>query len=223
MSQFDLDGLGIPARNIFGIGRNYALHAKELGNQVPSTPLVFLKPTSALAGTGATIALPRDSARVDYEAEIVVAIGRKLSHANEAEAEAAIAGYAIGLDLTARDLQEEAKKKGLPWALAKGQDKFAPIGNFVSAAAIPSASRLTLFNDVNGARRQHGRASDMVFSIPHLISYLSGRFSLDAGDLIFTGTPEGVGPLKAGDEIRAGLQLDGVGELLSNLDFFVAP
>jgi 2-keto-4-pentenoate hydratase/2-oxohepta-3-ene-1,7-dioic acid hydratase in catechol pathway len=185
----NLPGLDVPLGTIWCVGRNYAEHAKELGNAVPTAPLIFLKPASSVVLSGATLRLPADSKRVDHEVELVVARG----------ADGALK-MAVGVDFTARDLQEEAKKKGQPWVDAKGRPGFAALGPFVPAA-LPA--ELTL--SVNGAVRQKGATSDMIFSVPTLLDYLDGRFGLGPGDIVFTGTPSGVAPVAAGDRIEASL------------------
>src|SRR6185437_14841066 len=133
-----MPGISLQVQNIFCIGRNYAEHAKELGNAVPTEPVIFMKPTSTICYSGDTIELPEQSSRVDHEVEIVIAIGRKAKFISAAEALSYIAGIGIGIDLTARDIQEHAKQKGLPWTRAKGFDRFAPISQFVSPPTDPS-------------------------------------------------------------------------------------
>lgn len=182
-------GLGAPLRTIYCVGRNYALHAQELGHDVPSSPLVFLKPASAALFSGGTLKLPAASQRVDHELEVVVGI-----------AAGGARRVAVGIDFTARDLQAAAKKKGDPWTLSKGFKGFAGLGNFVEAPG-PYAFSLA----VNGAPRQKGDTRDMVFAIPALLAYIDETFGLGEGDVIFTGTPAGVAPLAAGDRITAEL------------------
>lgn len=209
-----LRGTGLTAQNVYCIGRNYAEHAKELGNQVPSSPLVFLKPTTSLCETGSNVLLPRYSALVHHEVEIVVAIGHAGRNIPKERALELVAGYAVGIDVTARDLQDKAKAAGFPWAMAKGMPTFAPISGFVQAK-LPLNFSLT----VNGETRQRGNTNDMIFSIPELISYLSSVFWLVPGDLIFTGTPSGVGPLKDGDRCIA--NLGDLGDNLTELNVLV--
>jgi len=180
-----LPGLSRPVGTIWCVGRNYAEHARELGNEVPAAPVVFLKPASALSVDGGTLRLPSDSARVDHEAELVVAVG-----------EAPM--MAVGVDFTARDLQEAAKKKGLPWVDAKGRPGFAAVGNFVPLA-LPARVELS----VNGVKRQSGTTADMLFPVPELLKRLDGLYGLRPGDLVFTGTPPGVSPVVAGDRVEA--------------------
>ena len=198
-------GLGLTPRNVFCIGRNYAEHAKELGNAIPTEPVVFLKPTSALCGEETEIRLPAGSTRVDHEVEVVIAIGRGGWQIPESAALAHVAGYAIGIDVTWRDQQDKAKQKGLPWTVAKGLDTFAPLSQFVRASEVGNPLDLPFSLKIDGTLRQEGRTSGMLFSIPQLIAYLSTLFTLAPGDLIFTGTPSGVGPLQSGNRLEAEL------------------
>lgn len=181
------------------VGRNYAAHARELGNTVPDRPLLFLKPPSSLIGDGETIVLPVDSERVEHEAEIGVVIGRRARHVPEVEALTAVAGYLPLNDVTARDLQ----RLDVQFTRAKGFDTFCPVGSPVPAEI--DWQDLEIACRVNGEPRQHGKASDMVFGIPFLISFISRIMTLEPGDLIATGTPEGVGPLRAGDIVEVEL------------------
>lgn len=186
------------------VGRNYAAHARELGNDVPARPLLFLKPPSSLIASGEPILLPADSARVEHEAEIAVVIGRRARHVSEAEALACVAGYAALNDVTARDLQ----KLDVQFTRAKGFDTFCPVS---APGRAPDGDwrALEVTCRVNGAQRQHGRADSMVFGIPLLVAYISRVMTLEPGDLIATGTPEGVGPLNDGDEVE--VEVAGVG------------
>lgn len=178
------------------VGRNYREHAKELGNDVPSEPLLFLKPPSSVIRSGEAIVLPPQSGRVEYEGEIGVVVGRTLRHAGEGEAVRAIAGVCALNDVTARDLQ----RKDSQWTRAKGFDTFCAIGP--TAPAPEDLGALVVRTVVNGVERQHGRARDMVFSIPMLLSYISAIMTLEPGDVVATGTPEGVGPLSDGDTVE---------------------
>jgi 2-keto-4-pentenoate hydratase/2-oxohepta-3-ene-1,7-dioic acid hydratase in catechol pathway len=182
-----LPGLDLPLGTIWCVGRNYAEHAKELGNAVPAAPVVFLKPASSVVLSGGTLRLPPDSKRVDHEVEMVVA------RAADGSLRAA-----VGVDFTARDIQEEIKKKGLPWTLAKGRPGFAALGPFVPVE-LPAILRLS----VNGQVRQHGTTADMLFPVPKIYEYLTAHYGLGLGDIVFTGTPPGVGPVAAGDAIEA--------------------
>ncbi len=180
-----LPGLSRPVGTIWCIGRNYAEHAKELGHEVPASPIVFLKPASSLLLDGGILRLPPDSQRVDHEVELVVAAGLTLM-------------MAVGIDFTARDLQEQDKKKGLPWTSAKGRPGFAAVGNFVPLS-LPADLELS----VDGAVRQRGNTKDMIFSVEKLIEHLDRTYGLAEGDLIFTGTPVGVAPVAAGASVSA--------------------
>ncbi|GAB3243239.1 fumarylacetoacetate hydrolase family protein [Chitinimonas naiadis] len=202
------DGRAQAVANIYCIGRNYAAHAAELGNQVEPEPVVFLKPTSALLEEGQPLRLPVFSQDVHHEAELVLLIGQGGKDIEPAHALQHVAGYALGLDLTARDLQTVAKQKGLPWTLAKGFDGSACISRFVPASALPVPGEAQFSLDVNEVRRQTGDCKLMIYDIPFIIGYLSSRFTLQAGDLIYTGTPAGVAALQSGD--RLALKLGGL-------------
>jgi 2-keto-4-pentenoate hydratase/2-oxohepta-3-ene-1,7-dioic acid hydratase in catechol pathway len=190
------------------VGRNYRDHAKELGNDVPTEILVFLKPPSALLDPEANIVIPKDSERVDYEGELAVVIGKKCRNATEGEALSFVRGYVCANDVTARDLQ---KKEG-QWTRGKGWDTFCPVGPFVSSDIDP-AGGLVLETRVNGEVRQHGSTADFIFSIPELLAYITQAITLEPGDLLLTGTPAGVGPLQAGDRVE--ISVSGLG-VLSN-------
>jgi 2-keto-4-pentenoate hydratase/2-oxohepta-3-ene-1,7-dioic acid hydratase in catechol pathway len=178
------------------VGRNYLEHARELGNDVPERPLIFLKPPSALLAPGAAIELPPDSARVEFEGEIGVVVGTRLRHADEAQARAAIRGIVAVNDVTARDLQ----KSDGQWTRAKGFDTFCPVGP--EAPAPGDLDDLTVVTRVNGEERQRGAAREMAFRIPTILAYVSRVMTLEPGDLVATGTPAGVGPLAPGDEVE---------------------
>jgi 2-keto-4-pentenoate hydratase/2-oxohepta-3-ene-1,7-dioic acid hydratase in catechol pathway len=206
MPFFPLAGLpDLSAHTLFCIGRNYAEHAKELNNPVPDRPVVFTKPSTTLLADGGTVVLPPVTQDVHHEVELVVAIGRGGKNIPIETALDHVAGYAIGLDMTARDIQTSLKSKSHPWELAKGLDTFAPIGNFVPAASIPDPSSLHLELNVNGEVRQSGTTADMLHSVAQLIAFLSTYFTLHPGDLIFTGTPAGVSAVNDGDRLHASL------------------
>jgi len=192
-------------RTIYCIGRNYAAHARELNNPVPGEPVVFIKPASSVVGNGESIIIPPQSSDVHYEAELVIAIGNSGKNIPLNMAMDYISGYGIGIDVTARDLQQIAKEKSLPWSIAKGFDTFAPLSSFVKTSALPNPDDISYTLDINGERRQIGLTSHMLFPIPFLVHYLSGIFTLNPGDIIFTGTPEGVGKLNPGDILMASL------------------
>jgi 2-keto-4-pentenoate hydratase/2-oxohepta-3-ene-1,7-dioic acid hydratase in catechol pathway len=178
------------------VGRNYAAHARELGNDVPREPLIFLKPPSSLIGTGEPIRLPTVSKQVEYEGEIGVVVSTRLRGASPAEARRAVGEIVAANDVTARDLQ----KSDGQWTRAKGFDTFCAVGTPAPAPADLSALRVT--TRVNGEVRQQGSASDMVFDIPAILAYVSAVMTLEPGDLVLTGTPEGVGTLAPGDVVE---------------------
>ena len=185
------------------IGKNYARHAAEMKSAVPEEPVVFLKPATALIGHGGVVVLPAMSREVHHEVELVVVVGRGGSNISEKDALDHVGAYAVGLDMTARDLQLKAKQKGHPWSVAKGFDTFAPLGELAPAEAVPDPQALDLRLTVNGEVRQAAPTSDMVFPVATLIAYCSRIFTLEPGDLLYTGTPEGVGPVEDGDVLEA--------------------
>ncbi len=202
----------IPARpsKIVAIGRNYADHAKELGNQVPSEPLFFLKAPSALIGPGAPIVLTPESRQVEYEGEIAVVLRRRLTRASAAEARDAVLGVTCANDVTARDLQ----KKDGRFARAKGFDTFCPLGPAIRVGA--DLEDLEVVTRVNGAERQRGHTRQMAFPIADLLAYVSRMMTLEAGDVLLTGTPAGVGPLADGDRVE--VEVSGVGVLANPVE-----
>lgn len=213
MSRNSLPGLpDLAIDNIYCIGRNYVEHARELNNEPPSQPLVFLKPTSSVINDGAQIQLPSQSNNVHHEVELVVAIGRGGKNIPRENALEHIAGYAIGIDVTARDIQQQAKDNAHPWTVAKGFDTFAPLSSFVEKDRIDDPQNVDLQITVNGEIRQADNTGLMIFPVNELIHYLSTIFTLQPGDLIFTGTPKGVSPIKSGDQIEASLN-DGLAKL----------
>jgi len=178
------------------IGRNYREHAKELGNEVPTEPLFFLKPPSSIIREGEAIMLPEQSQKVEFEGEIGILIGSILTRANDRDAENAVAGILAINDVTARDLQ----KKDSQWTRAKGFDTFCPLGPV--STELHDLSNLTVVTRVNGVERQRASSADMVFSIGTLLSYVSHIMTLEPGDIVATGTPSGVGPLAPGDVVE---------------------
>lgn len=190
--------------NIYCIGRNYAEHAQELGNRVEEDPVVFSKPNSSLI-VGNTIVLPTFSQDVHYETELVVRISATAFQIEFDHADAYYDTIAIGLDLTARDLQADLKSKKLPWLLAKGFNGSCYVSDFVPKQAVQAPIHFAL--DINGKTVQQGVSSEMVFSIKHIIAFISRYIALQPGDIIFTGTPKGVGKLETGDKLR--LMLEG--------------
>jgi 2-keto-4-pentenoate hydratase/2-oxohepta-3-ene-1,7-dioic acid hydratase in catechol pathway len=195
------------ARKIVAVGKNYVDHAKELASDVPKEPLIFMKPPSGLLGHGQTIVLPPSSVskEVHHEAELAVVIGKRLRRASEKECAKAIAGVTCLNDVTARDIQRAEGQ----WTRAKGFDTFCPVGPWVSVGLDWSDLRLQC--RVNGVVKQDGRTKDQVFPLPRLLAFIAAGMTLEAGDLVSTGTPAGVGPIKAGDVVE--VELEGVGVL----------
>lgn len=202
----DLRNFFKQCRKIVAVGRNYREHVLELNNAMPKKPLLFLKPPSSMIQEGQVIKIPPMCASLHHEVELGIIIGEAGYNISEENAHKHIGGYALALDMTARDLQEDAKKAGQPWLLAKSWDTFCPISDFIPAASIPDPQSVKLWLKVDGVLKQSGNTNDMIFPIPHIISYISGIMSLEAGDLILTGTPSGVGPVKAGQVIECGLE-----------------
>lgn len=190
---------------IVAVGRNYAAHAKELGNAVPKEPVLFMKPTSSYLANGGTIEVPHPWESLDHEVELAVVISKKARDVAESSAMDYIGGYALALDMTAREIQASAKSAGLPWTVAKGQDTFTPISSILSLSKVPDPHSLELWLKVDGEIRQKGSTEDMIFKIPYLISHISSMMTLLEGDVILTGTPKGVGPVKVGQKIEAGI------------------
>jgi len=191
----------MPARRkrpgkIVCVGRNYREHAKELGNEVPKEPLIFLKPPSSVVWDAEAILLPGASSKVEFEGEIGVVIGKAMTRVSESDAARGIRGIVAVNDVTARDLQ----KSDSQWTRAKGFDTFCPLGE--ESSKLPDLGSLSVVTRVNGVERQRGNSSEMVFSIPSLLAYISRIMTLEPGDLVATGTPSGVGPLVAGDIVE---------------------
>lgn len=186
---------------IFCIGRNYREHAHELQNAVPEKPVIFMKPPACLVPNGVSISFPSFGHQLHHEVEVVVMIGKKGKVTDERQAVDYINGVTLGLDLTLRDVQQELKQKGLPWEKAKAFEQSAPIGEFTQYHNGIDLNNISFSCTVNGQIRQSGNTKDMIFSIPVLLVALSTIWTLQPGDLLFTGTPAGVGPLNRGDTI----------------------
>ena len=192
---------------IICVGRNYRDHAKELGNEVPAEPLLFFKPPSSLLAPGGIVRMPAVSARVDFEGELALVVGRRASRlAPDADWRSYIRGYTLANDVTARDLQKEDGQ----WTRAKGFDTFCPVGPIVSDEVDFDAG-LTVETRVNGELRQHGSTLDFIFSVPELLTYITAAITLEPGDLLLTGTPSGVGPIQPGDRVE--VSVSGLGVL----------
>ena len=208
---------GAPMRvgKVVAVAKNYEDHRKEMagamgsgaaGDQAPpSDPVVFLKPSTSLAHDGATLRWPRGVSNVHWETELAVVVGATLKDATEEEAMRAVAGYAVMLDMTARDLQAEAKRTGMPWALAKGMDGFGPISEVVPAARSPAWDKMQLKLVVNGETRQDAPTGAMIHAVPKILAYVSRHMTLEPGDVVATGTPAGVAACKPGDVLEASL------------------
>ena len=199
-----LDGVDdLPdTRRIFCIGRNYADHAQEMGNALPPEPVVFMKPVTSLVPEGVQLKLPQGRGSVHHEMELVLALGREARDVAPQGALVLLAGVTLGLDLTLRDEQARLKEAGAPWELAKAFDGSAALGRFAAAPFKFDPQALDMLCSVNGRVRQQGNTRDMLFDIPAILSFMSRRWRLLPGDLIYTGTPAGVGPLRPGDRIE---------------------
>ncbi|CAO1628171.1 unnamed protein product [Parajaminaea phylloscopi] len=209
-------------RKIVAIGRNFADHAKELNNKVPTEPFFFLKPTSSYLDNGGTIEIPKGVV-AHFEVELGVVIGKGGRDISQEQANEHIGGYALAIDMTARNMQDKVKKAGLPWSAAKGFDTFNPVSAFIPPSAIPDPHNVRLVLETNGQVRQDGNTSDMIFRIPRLIEHVSSIMTLEEGDLLLTGTPAGVGETKAGDDVYAKLEVAGKEpKLLAELKLKVA-
>jgi len=207
MSVSKLAGYGFMkhCRKVVAVGRNYAEHAKELGNAVPTKPVLFLKPPSSFIPEGKKVEVPPGCKELHHEVELGIVIGKGGRDIPKASAVQHIAGYFLALDMTARNLQNEAKKGGLPWAVSKGYDTFLPASKFISKDKVSNPDDIDLWLKVDDKLRQKGSTKDMLFNVPSLISYISTIFTLEEGDCILTGTPEGVGPVTPGQTISCGL------------------
>jgi acylpyruvate hydrolase len=209
-----LRGAGkVRAGKVLGLVGNYAAHRAEMGHAdaPPPEPAFFLKATTALLPGGGTIVLPRGVGRVEHEVELAVVIGKACRDVAPNDAMGHVLGYAVVLDITARELQAKAKAAGLPWDEAKGFDTFAPISRITRRAGVPDPHDVALTLKVNGAVRQQGSTKQMLLQVPGIVARLSRSMTLERGDVIATGTPEGVGPLAAGDVVEA--EAEGVGSL----------
>ena len=187
------------------LARTYKKHAQEMNSDIPKEPLLFLKPSSAVIFNGDSIKIPKTSKSVHHEVELGIIIGKKCKNVTKKEATGHILGYLVALDITARDIQSELKKKGWPWGIAKGFDTFAPISDVVLKDEVSNPQNLDISLKVNGEIRQSSNTDFMIFSIEEIIEYISKIMTLEPGDLIMTGTPEGVGEIVSGDVLEAQL------------------
>ncbi len=191
---------------IFCVGRNYADHVKELKNDVPNAPVIFMKPDTAVLKENAPFYYPDFSKDIHYETELVIKIDREGKFIEEKFAHKYYQEIGLGIDFTARDLQNELKNKGLPWELAKGFNGSAPVSEFISKSEFNDLNNLHFELKINGEKCQQGHTADMIFKIDYLISFISRYFTLKKGDLLYTGTPAGVGPVKIGDRLAGSLK-----------------
>ena len=197
------NGSDLPIGKILCLGRNYADHIRELGNENPEAPVVFMKPSSSVIGDGESIVIPPYSRECHHEAELALLIGKRGKNIPPDRAMEHVAGYGVAIDLTLRDVQGELKKKGLPWEIAKGFDTACPLSAFLEASRVADPHALRIRLVVNGETRQDGHTSMMIHRIPGIISHMSGCFTLEPGDVILTGTPAGVSRIVSGDRLSA--------------------
>lgn len=200
------DGTKIQVGVFYGIGKNYAKHAREMGGEVPAEPIIFIKPPAAYIENGGTVRLPDFSENVHHEVELLVVIGKDCANVNAEDALEYVAGYGVGIDVTLRDIQNKAKNAGEPWAVSKGFVTSAPVSEIIPKSEVREVKSFDLELSVNGEIKQKSNTSYMERTVEELISYLSNVFTLRAGDAIFTGTPEGVGQIKKGDKLLAELK-----------------
>ena len=208
-------GNRFPVRRIFCVGRNYAAHAREMGNDDREPPFFFTKPADAVVANNASIPYPPRTANFHHEVELVVAIGSSGVNVAKGDASALIYGYAVGIDLTRRDLQNDSKDNGRPWDTSKGFDRSAPIAAIHPRKDVGLIETGEIWLKVNGKDRQRANLAEMTWKVPEIIAELSTLFELAPGDLIFTGTPAGVGPLVRGDAVEAGI--DGLTSLQTKI------
>ncbi|KAL1603900.1 hypothetical protein SLS60_005492 [Paraconiothyrium brasiliense] len=212
-------------RKVMCIGRNYADHITELNSARPKQPFFFLKPPSSILLPGAGPVLRPRGVTMHYEVELGLVMGKTLRDLDPEDTKGAmdaIEGYLLAIDMTARNVQDEAKKKGLPWSIAKGFDTFLPISNFIAKSRIPNPQNAHLWLSVNNEIKQSDNTDLMLFRYPRMLSDISRVMTLEKGDIVLTGTPKGVGPVKTGDIMRAGLKVDGKDIEEANLEVPVA-
>jgi len=213
MHQLTLSGTNqhFNVGKIVCLGRNYLDHIRELGNAIPERAVLFMKPATSIIGHGGKVIIPDYSSDCHHEVELAVLIGRGGKNIPESTACDHIAGYAVAIDMTLRDVQQELKQKGLPWDIAKGFDTACPLSDFVPAASVANPDNLRLTLSVNGTIRQDATTALMIRSVPRIIAEISTIFTLEPGDILLTGTPAGVGPVVRGDRMVA--TIEGVGSV----------
>ncbi len=200
-----------PVGKIICLGRNYLDHIRELGNKVPERAVIFCKPASSLLANGGEIRIPEYSDDCHHELELALLVGKTGKNIPEEKALSYLSGYAVALDLTLRDLQSELKKKGLPWEIAKGFDTSCPLSDFSAADTVSNPNKLELCLKVNGEVRQQGNTAQMMRSVEEIVAEISTFYTLEAGDIILTGTPAGVSKISSGDQLEG--TIEGVGSL----------
>lgn len=201
----DGDPCELPVGKVVCVGLNYAAHVQEMASKPTGEPMLFIKPPAALTSLANPLFIPEGLGSVHFETELAILIGQSLSRCREAEVPAAIAGLGVALDLTLRDLQKQLREAGHPWEKAKSWDGACPVSPFVRPDVLPDLQNIQLRLEHNGKVKQDGNTAQMLTPVLPLITYMSRFFTLSPGDVILTGTPEGVGPISAGDEIRVSL------------------
>jgi len=192
-------------QNIVCLGKNYLTHINEMESKIPEKPMIFLKPLSSLIHSGDNIILPDKNSNVHYEVELLLLIDKKASRIKKKKAYDYIKGYGVGLDITLRDMQTEAKNNGNPWGICKGFDTSAPASSFINKKKLDNPHNIEIKLDVNGKTMQKDNTKNMIFKIPEMLEYITKYITLQEGDIIYTGTPEGVGPIYNGDQLEASL------------------
>ncbi len=211
IARIPATGKEFPIGKVVCLARNYVEHIRELGNTTPDQPVLFIKPATSIIGAGGTVVIPAISQDCHHEVELAVLIGRTAKNVPADRAMDHVAGYGVGIDLTLRDVQAALKAKGLPWEAAKGFDTACPLSDFVPADRVADPHALAIRFRVNGELRQDASTALMMRRIPEIISYASDLFTLEEGDVILTGTPAGVGPVRSGDRLEG--EIEGVGRL----------
>jgi len=195
--------IDLPLGKVVCVGRNYAEHAKELGNEVPTAPILFIKPATSVVELESPLTIPQDQGSVHHEAEIALLISKDAKDIDAGSAWDYVSHAGVALDLTLRDVQSKLKEKSHPWEIAKGFDGACPLSKWIPLSELSNKEKIAIQLEKNGELKQIGNSTQMITSIPALIAYMSNIFALKAGDVILTGTPAGVGPLVSGDELKA--------------------
>jgi len=197
--------IDLPLGKVVCVGRNYAEHAKELGNEVPTAPILFIKPATSVVELESPLTIPKDQGSVHHEAEIALLISKDAKDIDAGSAWDYVSHAGVALDLTLRDVQSKLKEKSYPWEIAKGFDGACPLSKWIPLSELSNKEKIAIQLEKNGELKQNGDSTQMITSIPALIAYMSNIFTLKTGDVILTGTPAGVGPLESGDELKATL------------------